>query len=372
MSLIDRLKRATTPRLVRKLRDAATGAVVGFGVQGKEMLDTLGEKQGERRVDREMRRIERRDAMSHADQSTLREKAQENVSKFDEISNILFGMVNPEVGAKNVGRVASKLDDIKFDTIPRIKFADKKLSDLQEQSIKQLIDERDDLIRSYRGQFGNIVNTDDARELFIGYNGINAAGVHEASSQLAKDVYRTALYDSDGKIASFAAGGSGAGKTSVLNEAVFQNPDVGVVFDGTLANLESSLKKIEEAMDAGKEVIINYVYRDPTEAWMNGVIGRAIRTRRAVPVGDHFKMHKQSMETVIHLADEYGIPVRVFDNSRGPGGAVEISIDELEKLGYTKNVADTNSLTKRAYEYTKNLIKRGEIDPELGRGLLEQ
>lgn len=202
---------------------------------------------------------------------------------------------------------------------------------------------------------GRILNTDDAREMSPEYrmDRTRSADVHEPSSAFVKQMYAEKLSQDTppGKHNSvvFTAGGTGAGKTTGLQEAQKVNQNIQnaeIVYDTNMNSFDSADKKIQQALKAGRNASIIYTYRDPVEALENGALKRASRmeaemgTGRTVPIDEHFKTHAGSREVMEQLQSKYGDDHRfhmmVIDNSRGPGNAAVVSgLDKLPKLDHT-------------------------------------
>lgn len=251
-----------------------------------------------------------------------------------------------------------------------LKGADAKL---QEESIKGYLTNKNILSKEYIERFGNVINTDEARKLFtdIGYNGTNAGAVHEVSSAVGKDATKELLSTSKSNIVEMYAGGAGSGKTSSIErirEGVKDN--AAVIIDGTMANYEGSLKKMDQFLSSGKDVNISYSYRDPEDAWKNGVVKRMLSNEsemgRAVSISAFLETTEGSYNTIKNMYAEgidkkQGVNIYIIDNSLGPGKAQFMSRkkfdsikfdDELRKklLRTTKQLLDDGVITKAQYD----------------------
>jgi hypothetical protein len=216
---------------------------------------------------------------------------------------------------------------------------------------------------------GRILNTDDAREMSPEYrmDRTRSADVHEPSSAFVKQMYAEKLSSptppgKDNTVL-FTAGGTGAGKTTGLQEAqkVSQGiRDAEMVYDTNMNTFESADKKINQALKAGRKVGIVYTYRDPVEAMENGALKRASRmeaelgTGRTVPIDEHFKTHIGSREVMDQLQAKYGDDHRfhmmVIDNSRGPGNAAVVSgLDKLPRLDHNEVRKGLNNALEQKY-----------------------
>lgn len=220
---------------------------------------------------------------------------------------------------------------------------------------------------------GRILNTDDAREMSPEYrmDRTRSADVHEPASAFVKQMYAEKLSQDTppGKenMVLFTAGGTGAGKTTGLQEAAkvsrnIQNAEI--VYDTNMNTFDSADKKIKQALDAGRNIGIVYTYRDPVEAMEGGALKRASRmeaemgTGRTVPIDEHFKTHMGSREVMERLQQKYGDDHRfhmmVIDNSRGPGNATVVSgLDKLPKLDHTAVRKGLNDVLENAYRSGK-------------------
>jgi hypothetical protein len=233
---------------------------------------------------------------------------------------------------------------------------------VQEASIRKYITNKENLLQEYQNTFGSkVINTDLARRLFkdIGYNGKNSEAVHEAASALAKDAWKIALKNPQKDVILYA-GSSGSGKSSSVGKLMpnIEN-DVAAVLDGNLSKYESAVTKIEEAAKAGKDAKIIYVYRDPVDAWKNGVIKRMKMNKeeggRVVPLSVFLENAPGSLNTIRKLK-QMDIPVSVVDNSLGQGNARLMSDSKFAKLKYPDNLKDILE------EETRKLLESGVIN----------
>lgn len=232
----------------------------------------------------------------------------------------------------------------------------------------------------YKKRFGNVLSADNVRELSEDYakdrdsKALLAAAVHEPSSELVNLMYADALAatDPDGKLLfSFTAGGPGSGKTTATGEidTLKELLDTSqVVYDTTLQGFESGAKKIQAALDAGKEVMIVYVHRDVVEAFESGVIPRAIRDGRTVPYQYHIDAHIAAPQSIVKLQERFGdnenFVIEVVDNSRGKGEQVESDLDLLTNLGYNKQ-----AVSNEIAELIESKYRNGELPESIYKGL---
>lgn len=205
-------------------------------------------------------------------------------------------------------------------------------------------------IRNAKGEAttdnGNLINTDEARELFPDYNAgpearsMNALAVHEPSSWVAKQAWQRALARAprEGKDNSvfFTGGGTGAGKSTgpkrIPGLAAIQDR-ADITFDGNLNGFDSARRKIDAALASGRDVNILYTFRDPEQAFIHGAVPRAERPDygRTVPIPVHVDTHVGAAETYLRLKEHYKgnsrVNLRAIYNDFEPG--VSSRIDEF-------------------------------------------
>lgn len=185
-------------------------------------------------------------------------------------------------------------------------------------------------VQTYLGRFGTWLNADNASELFPEYSASPEARqrlflvVRPAAGAVVEGAYERLLVE---PIASgrqpfivFTGGGNGAGKsTSVRNDGA-------IVFDSTLSLLEPSVRKIDAALKAGFYVRVRYLYREPIEAWAEGVLPRAMspdspEPGRPVRLTGHVQTHLGAHATALSLHQHFHrdprVKVRIFENRTG-------------------------------------------------------
>lgn len=207
---------------------------------------------------------------------------------------------------------------------------------IETKAYEKILEKENEMILRSAADNGKVVNADTFKNDFrdVGYNGANAAAVHEPSSYLAKKAFTFALKHNEGRFASFLAGGSGTGKTSAVKKLPeYQKiyKESAVLLDSNLSNYESALKKIEEAKRAGKKAVFFYVYRDPIKA-LRGVVERMIdnpeEAGRLVRTFVMAKNHIGSLDVAIKLRDA-GYEVYAVDNDYGRGQAKVVDLNEI-------------------------------------------
>lgn len=200
---------------------------------------------------------------------------------------------------------------------------------------------------------GRVLNTDAMRELSLDYQAdrSQSAAVHEAASREVKRMYAERLQQEPepGRLplVLFTAGGTGAGKsTAIENVPSVQSisDQAQIIYDTNMSTYASAREKVQQALDAGKNVTIVGVDRDPVEALVEGALARARRqteqlgSGRTVPVRDHIDTHVGWAKVVKRLAAEYAddprVEVLAVDNKRGRNNSQPMKLADVKELDY--------------------------------------
>jgi hypothetical protein len=243
-------------------------------------------------------------------------------------------------------------------------------------------------------QGGKVLNTDTARELSADYlkDRTLSAAVHEPASYLVKELYARKLAEAPGPGEEprvlFSAGGTGAGKTTGLRTLPDLVASAQIVYDTNMNTLTSAIRKIDQALEAGKKATVVYTYREPIDALTKGALPRAMRQEkkfgsgRTVPVNEHIGTHVGSRKVVEQLAAHYAgdkrVEILAIDNSRGKagvrvgakgvemasGGAKVVALREIPKFGE----GAYNSLRERALKELEAARSSGAISEAVHRG----
>lgn len=203
-------------------------------------------------------------------------------------------------------------------------------------------------INKYRHDYGNVLNTDNARELCADYReskkskSAHSASVQEPASALVKEIWQRMLAEekSPGKdIVLFLAGGGGSGKTRATEEPALKEikREARIILDTTMADTASAIRKVEEALNAGKRVAIRYIHR-PIEQAVKGVVKRAVKQGRVVPVDilahDHFNAQVTFIALETYYRTNRRVSIRVLDNSRDGQFPQKASVDHIKHNRY--------------------------------------
>lgn len=215
---------------------------------------------------------------------------------------------------------------------------------------------------------GKVINTDLARELSEDYaqDRTRSAAVHEPASEFVRNYYAQMLKREPTGPVLFTAGGTGSGKTTSIKKLSSIWDDSEMIYDTNLTDYGKAVKKIEQALNSGRPVSINYVYRDPVESFIDGAIPRAKRMEkefgsgRTVPIDAHVKSHIGSMETIKKLSKKYqkhpNVEIFVIDNTRGRNQQALSDIGFLENLGQKPDILKANLIKELEKRYADKEI----------------
>lgn len=281
----------------------------------------------------------------------------------------------PKQSDQNAQQANKELTKVKKKKKPAFEYnANKSLSSehskIEKEFGKQLTKNYKKEREKYHKQFGHILNTDNARELSDTYSKNKSelsVAVHEPASSFVKKIYEDMLSEKTPKgkrnLVYFTAGGTGAGKTSGLQgEEKSLHDKAHIVFDTNMNTMDGSVKKIEQALSAGKKVRINYTFRDPVDAFENGAAPRSLRIGRTVPIESHIETHLGALSTIQGLEDKYkgnkNVKIVVTDNSRGKGKAKQVPLESIKK--HEKKYVHSD-LRTQLHTINDRLYKEGKI-----------
>ncbi|MEM0968789.1 MAG: zeta toxin family protein [Verrucomicrobiota bacterium] len=240
----------------------------------------------------------------------------------------------------------------------------------------------EELVSEYQASFGNIIDTDRAREFSEDYRKSienrtrYSRAVYKPAKALADEVYFRRVREPgrlNGLSILFTSGGTGAGKSTAL--AALGN-DFGIdaenflCVDGTLSDLEAAREKIREAIALNHEVTIVHVHRNFEET-VKMVVNRAMEMGRAVALDNIAATHFRSKEVLFRLAEEFEgqIEIRVIINSTQSDPTTSnlehlrdqqaTSIDDLRDLAHAVFENEFQHLKHDRPEIYKAFVERG-------------
>lgn len=230
------------------------------------------------------------------------------------------------------------------------------------------------------------INTDEFRDYLNdgpdkkAYTGTNAHVGHEAASLLSNALYKEALVMQQGKgnkTILTLAGGGGSGKGSASKRFINQS-EYPLVLDQVFGNYEKGMNKLRDAeKNYGYKKAIVFVHRDPTDAFLNGVVPRAIKLGemgelpRTVNLnlssGDNLNSRDAIMKALKNDPDaEMGIIV----NESGDPMFNTIIRDRKQAQAFLESkVYDKVSLQKNLYEALKKMYIEQKIPDNIALGL---
>lgn len=258
-------------------------------------------------------------------------------------------------------------------SIPRAKNLSPEAKAVEERAIELVKSGLKGLIAEYRKRFGPLIGTDFARELFPEYAAsresrtLNAAAVQKSAAHVADSVFERAVVEGIGRseqpIAVFTAGGTGAGKTSSIQANTTTNDvlnEAQLVYDSNLNSFNSAKQKVDFALKHGYRVLIIFILREPVPAFTEGVLPRAVREGRTVPIDGHVRMHKDSLKTFLRLRKYYqgnqNVEFMVLSNTGAEG---EVALGDVERLNEVRY--DTEELEHELQERLEREYSGGKI-----------
>lgn len=229
------------------------------------------------------------------------------------------------------------------------------------------------------------INTDDFRDYLNdgpdkkAYTGTNAHVGHEAASLLSNALYKEALIMQKGKgnnTILTLAGGGGSGKGSASKMFVDQS-QYPLVLDQVFGNYEKGMNKLRDAEKSyGYKKEIMFIDRDPTDAFLNGVVPRAVKLgqKGKLPRTVHLNLasgdNLNSRSAVITaLKKDKDAKISIVNNNNGDGFA-ELITDRKQALKYLEGlVYDKTTLQKNLYTALKKKYGIEKIPDNIALGL---
>lgn len=180
------------------------------------------------------------------------------------------------------------------------------------------------------------IDVDKIRELSPDYvaDPTNSPAVHEPASAFSKFILTKALESAPPGDVLFLAGGGGSGKSTARAVLPELTQGAKIVVDSTLASEGSAIKRIDQALAAGRKVDVAYVHADVAQAWRQSE-ARRIRKGRPVPFADLAAAHAGSFPTVSALAEHYAgnpdVRFKFIDNTGKPNDIKAVTQRDILK-----------------------------------------
>jgi hypothetical protein len=246
--------------------------------------------------------------------------------------------------------------------------------------IEQVSKELDALVGQYRQRFGVVVGTDLARELFGEYTASLqsrldfALAVQRSASHVADEVFGRILSAPVFGDALFTAGGTGAGKTTAIRTSSQTRSlisEAAIVYDSNFNSLASARAKVTMALEAGLRAIVIFVHRHPVEAYLQGVLPRALVEGRTVSIEGHLRMHRDSLKTFLRcqkvFADNSQAAFLVLNNTGHETEAFPSDIAYLKSVQYPKEELFNAIKEGLDYAYRQGQISEALYTASCGR-----
>jgi hypothetical protein len=111
-----------------------------------------------------------------------------------------------------------------------------------------------------------------------------------------------------------------------------------MIYDSNFDRFESASRRVEMAIKAGSKAVIVFVHRHPVEAYLEGVVPRALLEGRTVPITGHLRMHRDSLRRFLRVQAAFAADRRasftVLNNTGHPAEAFPIEVDYLRNVKY--------------------------------------
>ena len=192
---------------------------------------------------------------------------------------------------------------------------------------------------------------------------------------MAKKEYEKQLKINKNPVVKFTGGGSGSGKSELVIDKIAKGFD-GIIYDGTLSNYDSAVKKINQAIKAGKKIEIDTILPRLESAWKY-VQKRRIETGRGVPLNEFIKKHVGFVNTFKKIIKNYpNIEVGLKDTrnvwTKKEAKKLPFITDRkkilniLDNVNYNKNKLNNlkyvklSEKSKRKSLAAKEMVRRGK------------
>ncbi|HXG68343.1 MAG TPA: zeta toxin family protein [Blastocatellia bacterium] len=227
------------------------------------------------------------------------------------------------------------------------------------------------------------LGADNARALFPVYNespesrARYSSALNSSASALVRHIWQKQLRDPNVESIVITAGGPGSGKTSSLG--VLGSLDAQLRLDTVMGEYEGSRKRVQDTLDAGKDVILVYTYTPADEATRRAY-DRARDEGRPVPLRIIARDHFNAIRTFLKLYEEYkdhpGISFNVVDNSGEPGEMHVVTIDFLRQIvdNSPQEQSEVEKAVREAFEdeHTRAKAAGNPLPDYLYRGFTEE
>ena len=223
---------------------------------------------------------------------------------------------------------------------------------IESEFSNQIKNNYDKYKEQYLLKFGTVIGGDNAKELSEKYI-LNptkyTSSVHEPASEFSKKLFKSL-------------------------DLTFEMPFL--TYDSNMSNLGTSKHRIDESLKNGKNVKILFVHRDPTEAYIDGVIPRMKTEGRSVTVDCHIDTFKKSLSTIKNLHDIYkennNVSFYFINNATIKDNRIET--DKIKRIRpeelFSQNF-NVEQIKNNIYEKLKEFKQQGSLTDEQWRASTE-
>lgn len=205
----------------------------------------------------------------------------------------------------------------------------------------------------YLKRFGNVLNTDNAKELCAIYAANSetrarySSCIYAPAKRFIMKLFEREIGSKDIATLILLSGGAASGK-SVLHPFIkrIKRP---LVLDGTLSKYSDAREQIRLALACDKQILVIHVFC-PFEAAVHAALRRALDSGRTISLDALAETHFYAQETFLRLASCYrdsgeGVRFSLVDNS-------VYERPEMKELDFLKSNAHTHlkSLKLKAHE----------------------
>ena len=259
-----------------------------------------------------------------------------------------------------------------LEPIKRIAFTDPEKARVQTDAIASAETFTERHIARYRamdGAFGGrYIAADLFKETFVDYAASRKSrarfnnAVHNASAVLSAELFRRVLTEDDGRTrAMFLTGIPGAGKTTSVLVQGGLAPDTRLVFEGQMWRPESTLPKLQQAIDAGLEPVVVVVHPRPEYALRN-TFKRINELGRGASIGTMASIQGGMPDGLAAVREHFGDAVQlIVQDARNPDA--RRNLVGWQNLPLLRSEGNREQIHQRLVSELERAEREGAIGP---------
>lgn len=261
-----------------------------------------------------------------------------------------------------------------FSNDPASKEVQDRVMALAKQHPQELIKIYTEMSSTFNGRY---IASDMMKEVFDDFNQSPAHrnqfnnAVHNSAATLSALHFEQMINEpvTDGRdTVVFLTGCPGAGKTSSVMNSNTLKQNVGIVFEGQLANAHqnpATIKKIQQALDKGFKVEIIAVNPLPEQALEN-TFKRYYDPNdgRGAPISTMARIQGNTYDGLKAIQDKFGDKVELHIVDKPDGNKNTIKYDGWQHLDVIKSQGTEADIAKRLENHLINHYSQGKIDYE--------